>query len=328
MLVSDFDYTLPPELIAQSPLPRRDQSRLLVVHRDGRLEHRRFPDLPGLLGQELLYLNDSRVLRARIYLIRQTGGRVAALLLRRTEERRWEALLDASGRLKPGERLFIADPDRPPYGVHSGGKPLSVLLVAKEDDHWVLDFDQDPDLRTLGKPPLPPYIKRPADWGDDTRYQTVYAARDGSIAAPTAGLHFTPELLAKLNTRRITLHVGVGTFKPVKAERTEDHRMHPEAYEIPEPPEGKVVAVGTTTCRTLETWARTGKTSGWTDLFITPGFEFKAVKSLLTNFHVPKSTLLMLVCALAGRERILEAYAVAVKEKYRFFSYGDAMLIL
>jgi S-adenosylmethionine:tRNA ribosyltransferase-isomerase len=180
----------------------------------------------------------------------------------------------------------------------------------------------------MGKPPLPPYIKRPADWGDDTRYQTVFAAKEGSIAAPTAGLHFTPELLAKLNTRRITLHVGLGTFKPVKAENVEDHKMHAEYYEIPEAPQGKVVAVGTTTCRTLETWARTGKLSGWTDLFVTPGFEFKVVKSLVTNFHVPKSTLLMLVCALAGRERILDAYAEAVREKYRFFSYGDAMLIL
>jgi S-adenosylmethionine:tRNA ribosyltransferase-isomerase len=328
MLVSDFDYPLPPELIAQAPLPRRDQSRLLVLHRDGHREHRRFSDLPDYLKGETVYLNDSRVLRARIFLIRNTGGRVAALLVRRLEERKWHALLDASGRLKAGERLWLADPARPEFGLQAGGKPLSVLLVGKDEDRWILEFDQEPDLKILGKPPLPPYIKRPADWGDDTRYQTVYAAREGSIAAPTAGMHFTPELLAKLTTRRITLHVGLGTFKPVKAERTEDHQMHPEAFEIPEPPTGKVVAVGTTTCRTLETWALTGKTSGWTDLFITPGFEFKVVKSLVTNFHVPKSTLLMLVCALAGRERILDAYAEAVKEKYRFFSYGDAMLIL
>jgi len=328
MLVSDFDYSLPPELIAQAPLPRRDQSRLLVLHRDGRLEHRRFSDLPDYLKGETVYLNDSRVLRARIFLTRNTGGKVAALLVRRVEGRKWQALLDASGRLKQGERLWIADPARPEYGVQAGGKPLSVLLTGKEEDRWILEFDQEPDLKTLGRPPLPPYIKRPADWGDDTRYQTVYAAQEGSIAAPTAGLHFTPELLAKLDTRRITLHVGLGTFKPVKVENTEDHRMHPETFEIPEPPTGKVVAVGTTTCRALETWARTGRTSGSTDLFITPGYEFKAVKSLVTNFHVPKSTLLMLVCALAGRERILAAYAEAVKQKYRFFSYGDAMLIL
>jgi S-adenosylmethionine:tRNA ribosyltransferase-isomerase len=328
MLVNDFDYKLPPELIAQAPLPKRDQSRLLVLHRDGRLEHRRFSDLPDYLKGETVYLNDSKVLRARIFLTRATGGRVAALLVRRLADRKWHALLDASGKLKPGERCFIADPAQPQFGVYAGGKPQSVLLAAKEDDHWTLEFDVEPDLKTLGKPPLPPYIKRPADWGDDTRYQTVYADKDGSIAAPTAGLHFTPELLAKLDTKRVTLHVGLGTFKPVKVEKTEDHKMHAEAYEIPEPPTGKVVAVGTTTCRTLETWALTGKTSGWTELFITPGFEFKVVKSLVTNFHVPKSTLLMLVCALAGRERILDAYAEAVKEKYRFFSYGDAMLIL
>jgi S-adenosylmethionine:tRNA ribosyltransferase-isomerase len=328
MLVSDFDYTVPPELIAQAPLPRRDQSRLLVLHRDGRLEHRRFSDLPGYLQGETVYLNDSRVLRARVFMIRSTGGKVAALLVRRLAERQWHALLDASGRLQVGESLWIADPASPRHALHVGGKPLSVRLAAKEEDHWTLEFDVEPDLKTLGKPPLPPYIKRPADWGDDTRYQTVYAAKEGSIAAPTAGLHFTPEILAKLHTKRITLHVGLGTFKPIKAEKVEDHVMHPEFYEIPDPPQGKVVAVGTTTCRTLETWARTGKTSGWTDLFITPGFEFKVVKSLVTNFHVPKSTLLMLVCALAGRERILEAYREAVREKYRFFSYGDAMLIL
>ena len=328
MLVNEFDYKLPPELIAQAPLPKRDQSRLLVLHRDGRREHRRFSDLPEYLKGETVYLNDSKVLRARIFLTRSTGGKVAALLVRRLEERKWHALLDASGKLKAGERCFIADPAQPQYVVHADGKPQSVLLAAKEDDHWVLEFDREPDLKVLGKPPLPPYIKRPADWGDDTRYQTVYADKDGSIAAPTAGLHFTPEILARLNTKRITLHVGLGTFKPVKVEKTEDHKMHAEAYEIPEPPQGKVVAVGTTTCRTLETWALTGKLSGWSDLFITPGFEFKVVKSLVTNFHVPKSTLLMLVCALAGRERILDAYAEAVKEKYCFFSYGDAMLIL
>jgi S-adenosylmethionine:tRNA ribosyltransferase-isomerase len=328
MLVSDFDYRLPPELIAQAPLPRRDESRLLVLHRDGQREHRRFSDLPDYLKGETVYLNDSRVLRARLYFIRATGGKVAGLLVRRLEDRTWQALLDASGRLRVGERLWIADPSSPDHALQVRGGPASALLEARTDEFWTVKFDEEPDLRSMGKPPLPPYIKRPADWGDDTRYQTVYAAKEGSIAAPTAGLHFTPELLAKLHTRRVTLHVGVGTFKPVKVERVEDHRMHPEFYEIPDPPSGKVVAVGTTTLRALETWARTGKTSGWTELFVTPGFEFKAVKSLVTNFHVPRSTLLMLVCALAGRERILEAYAEAVQMKYRFFSYGDAMLIL
>jgi S-adenosylmethionine:tRNA ribosyltransferase-isomerase len=173
-------------------------------------------------------------------------------------------LLDASGRLQVGERLWIADPSSPPHALHVAGKAPFGPPFRQGGGPWTLDFDEEPDLRTLGKPPLPPYIKRPADWGDDTRYQTVFAAKDGSIAAPTAGLHFTPEILAKLQTKRITLHVGLGTFKPVKVEKVEDHRMHPEYYEIPEPPTGKVVAVGTTTCRTLETWARTGNTSGWT----------------------------------------------------------------
>src|SRR6185295_8836216 len=273
MLVSDFDYKLPPELIAQAPLPRRDQSRLLVLHRDGRREHRLFSDLPDYLKGEIVYLNDSRVIRARIHLIRNTGGKVAALLVRRLADKTWHALLDASGRLHLGERLWLADPKSPQHGLQSHGKPLSVFLSEKDGDHWTLVFDEEPELKVLGKPPLPPYIKRPADWGDDLRYQTVYAAKDGSIAAPTAGLHFTPEILAKLHTKRITLHVGLGTFKPVKVEKTEDHVMHPEYYEIPDPPAGKVVAVGTTTCRTLETWARNGKASGWTDLFITPGFE-------------------------------------------------------
>ena len=315
MKVSDFNYPLPPELVAQSPPPRREDARLLVLHRDGRVEHRRFPDIVGFLRGETVFLNDTKVLRARIELHRETGGRVLALLVRRLGDRTWQALLDASGKLRTGERLRAGD-------------RAHVRLAEKQEDHWTLEFEEEPDLAVLGKPPLPPYIRRPAGPDDDARYQTVYAAREGAIAAPTAGLHFTPEILSQLATKRLTLHVGLGTFRPVKCEEIEDHRMHPEAYEIPEPPQGKVVAVGTTTCRALETWALTGRTSGTTDLFITPGFEFKAVKALLTNFHVPKSTLLMLVCAFAGRERVLAAYAEAVREKYRFFSYGDAMLIL
>ncbi len=315
MKVSDFNYSLPPELVAQAPPPRREDARLLVLHRDGRLEHRRFPDVVGYLRDETVYVNDTKVLRARIELVRETGGKVLALLVRRLGDRRWQALLDASGRLRMGERLKVGDRSH-------------VRLAEKQEDHWTLEFDEEPDLERLGKPPLPPYIRRPAGPDDAARYQTVYAAHEGAIAAPTAGLHFTPEILAQLSTKRLTLHVGVGTFRPLKCENIEDHRMHAEAYEIPEPPQGKVAAVGTTTCRALETWARTGKTSGMTDLFITPGFEFKVVKALVTNFHVPKSTLLMLVCAFAGRERILAAYEEAVREKYRFFSYGDAMLIL
>jgi S-adenosylmethionine:tRNA ribosyltransferase-isomerase len=316
MKVADFNYALPPELVAQAPLPRRDDSRLLVLRRDGGpVEHRRFPEVAGLLKDETVYLNDTKVLRARILLRRSTGGKVEALLVRRLEERCWQALLDAGGRLRVGETLRL------------GGRS-EVRLAARDEDHWTLDFDEEPDLARVGAPPLPPYIRRPADASDLERYQTVFASREGSIAAPTAGLHFTPELLAKLRTRRVTLHVGVGTFKPVRCEEVGRHRMHPEAFEISEPPEGRVAAVGTTTCRALETWARTGRTSGTTDLFIHPPFEFRVVKALLTNFHLPKSTLLMLVCAFAGRERVLAAYEEAVRERYRFFSYGDAMLIV
>jgi S-adenosylmethionine:tRNA ribosyltransferase-isomerase len=315
MKLSDFDYSLPPGLIAQEPPPRRDASRLLVLHRDGRLEHRRFPDVVEFLAGETVYLNDTRVLRARVPMTRSTGGRVEALLVRRLADHRWQALLDAGGKLRVGETLRLAD-------------GTGAAIAAKDGDRWTLEFDAEPDLATLGQPPIPPYIRRPADERDLERYQTVYAAKEGAIAAPTAGLHFTPEILARLATKRLTLHVGTGTFKPVKCETVEDHRMEAEYYEVREPPQGKVVAVGTTTCRALETWARTNQASGWTDLFITPPFEFKAVKALVTNFHVPKSTLLMLVCAFAGRERILAAYEEAIRGSYRFFSYGDAMLIL
>ncbi len=315
MKTRDFDYRLPRELIAQEPLPRRDASRLLVSRPDGRLEHRAFPDVAELLRGETVFLNDTRVIPARLILRRPTGGKVEALLVRRLEGPRWHALLDTPRRLRPGERLRVDDRSH-------------ARIAAKEGDRWVLEFEQEPDLARLGRAPLPPYVRRPADARDLERYQTVYAARDGSIAAPTAGLHFTPEILSRLRTKTVTLHVGVGTFQPVKAEEAEDHRMEAEFYEVPEPPEGKAAAVGTTTCRALESWARTGKASGWTDLFIRPPFEFRAVKALLTNFHLPRSTLLMLVCAFAGRERILAAYEEAVRERYRFFSYGDAMLVL
>jgi S-adenosylmethionine:tRNA ribosyltransferase-isomerase len=315
MKVTEFNYSLPPELIAQEPLPRRDASRLLVLHRDGRIEHRRFADVVEYLRGETVYLNETKVLQARVRLVRATGGKVEALLVRRLGDRRWQALLDAGGKLRMGEKLRLEN------GAY-------VEICSKEEDRWTLEFEGEPDLSALGRTPLPPYIRRPADARDLERYQTVYAEKEGAIAAPTAGLHFTPEILSHLTTKRLTLHVGTGTFKPVKVETVEDHRMDAEFYEIPEPPAGKVVAVGTTTCRALESWARTGNASGWTTLFIRPPDEFKVVKSLVTNFHVPKSTLLMLVCALAGREKIFAAYEEAIREKYRFFSYGDAMLIL
>ncbi len=328
MKTADFDFVLPKERIAQSPAEPRDASRLMVLHRaEKRWEHRTFRDLDGYLRVgDLLVLNDTKVVPARITLWRETGGRVDALLVRRVGDRRWEALLDTPRKLAVGDRLKVEDH----HWSRIDGKT--------EDGKWILLFDAEPDLNRLGRAPLPPYIRREAEAADLSRYQTVYAAREGAIAAPTAGLHFTKEHLDRLAQAGIaiasvTLHVGIGTFKPVKAEDVRDHVMDPEWYDIPPatlealPRAKRVVAVGTTACRTLEAHARTKAASGWTDLFITPGFDFRAVGALLTNFHVPKSTLLMLVSALAGRDLILSAYAEAVKERYRFFSYGDAMLI-
>jgi len=323
----DFDYLLPPELIAQAPAPARDASRLMVVPGSGGpIEHRTFADLPRFLRPgDLLVLNDTRVVPARLMLTRASGGRVEALLLRRNSEARWEALLDSGGRLKPGEVLRLEDDS-------------ACTLGERRKESWEVAFEAgDGVVERLGRAPLPPYIKRAPDAADLERYQTVYADRPGSIAAPTAGLHFTRELLdriaaAGVEVSRVTLHVGTGTFKPVRAEDVEDHVMEPEAYEIPDATlqaidrATRVISVGTTSCRTLEAWARTGKSAGATNLFIHPPFEFKVVDALLTNFHLPKSTLLMLVSAFAGRERTLEAYAEAVKERYRFFSYGDASL--
>ena len=323
----DFDYLLPPELIAQAPAPARDASRLMVVPGSGGpIEHRTFADLPRFLRPgDLLVLNDTRVVPARLMLTRASGGRVEALLLRRNSEARWEALLDSGGRLKPGEVLRLEDGS-------------ACTLGERRMESWEVAFEAgDGVVGRLGRAPLPPYIKRAPDAADLERYQTVYADRPGSIAAPTAGLHFTRELLdriaaAGVEVARVTLHVGTGTFKPVRAEDVEDHVMEPEAYEIPDATlqaidrATRVISVGTTSCRTLEAWARTGKSAGATNLFIHPPFEFKVVDALLTNFHLPKSTLLMLVSAFAGRERTLEAYAEAVKERYRFFSYGDASL--
>ncbi len=327
MNLRDFDFSLPPELIAQVPAAVRDASRLMVVPRaGGPIEHRAFTDLPSSLRPgDVLVLNDTRVIPARLILARATGGRVEALLLRRVGESRWEALLDSGGRLKPGEALRLEDGSTCALGERRG-------------ETWEVSFEAgDGVVERLGRAPLPPYIKRTPDAADLERYQTVYAERPGSIAAPTAGLHFTQELLDRIassgiDIARVTLHVGTGTFKPVRADNVDDHVIDPEQYEIPESTlraidrADRVVAVGTTTCRTLEAWARTGKVSDDTSLFIRPPFEFKVVDALLTNFHLPRSTLLMLVCAFAGRERTLDAYAEAVKEKYRFFSYGDASL--
>ena len=342
MRTSDFDYDLPPERIAQAPAPRRDEARLLVVRRaTGDLLHRRVSDLPDFLAPgDLLVANDTRVLPARVFAYKPTGGKVEILFLEEREPGIWEVLMHASRRPRLGERLRLGPGPEMAVLLEDGEKGRAVLRVECDDVAALLN--------RLGVPPLPPYIKRPAEAGlDDERYQTVYAAAPGAVAAPTAGLHFTPELLAKLERQGhpmvfVTLHVGIGTFRPVSAEEVQDHRMEAERYSVPEATAlrieetrargGRLVAVGTTTVRTLEAVAaehgRVVAASGRTALFITPPYTFRAVDALLTNFHLPRSTLLMLVCAFGGRDLLLRAYREAVEQHYRFYSYGDAMLIL
>ena len=344
MNLADFDYELPPELIAQHPAERRDASRLLVLDRAaGRVEHHTFTDLPQFTRPgDLIVLNDTRVVRARLLGRRSTGGRVEALLVKELSPGCWEVLLKANHRLPGGDPLTFED-----------GALRARHVPAPPGSRPTLEFDDaehlDQVLQTVGRAPLPPYIKRPADGTDEyrdedvDRYQTIFAREPGAIAAPTAGLHFTDSVFAALRDRGvriefITLHVGLGTFKPVKVDRIEEHEMEAEHYEIrPEVAEavretraagGRVFAVGSTSCRTLETHARDGKLSGWTNLYIYPPFEFRLVDALLTNFHLPKTTLLMLIAAFASRDQILAAYAEAIAERYRFFSYGDAMLIV
>jgi len=351
--VEDFDYDLPRDLIAQHPLPKRDESRLLVLRRhSGETEHRVFREIADLLDPgDLLVLNDTRVIPARLIGRRPTGGRIEVLLISPvvggTSPSReiWRAMLKGLARIKVGEKLSLE------------GGALTCTLHARLPDgqvHLAFPISHDEVLATLGRvgrAPLPPYIKRPPRGDPDRaadreRYQTVYAERPGAIAAPTAGLHFTPEVFAALDARGVrrttlTLHVGLGTFKPVKVERVEDHVMHAEWFELPAAAAEaiaatraagrRVVAIGTTATRVLETVARQprwGPASGTTGLFITPGFEFRATDALVTNFHLPRSTLLMLVAAFAGRERLLAAYAEATRLGYRFYSFGDAMLIL
>ena len=309
MRVAELDYELPPELIAQRPLERRDGSRLLVYERaTGRVRHRRFGDLPGELGEALVVVNDTRVVPARIPIERPSGE---VLLLERVEDGVWEGLARPTRRLRAGHR----------YG------PVE-LVEHLGEGRWLLRLDGEP----AGEVPLPPYIGVPLD--DPERYQTVYAREAGSAAAPTAGLHFTPELLESLDVERVTLHVGLDTFRPVGAETLEEHELHGERYEVaPKAWErirsaGRVAAVGTTTVRVLETLARGAPPAGRTTLFVTPGFEFRRVDVLLTNFHLPRSTLLALVMAFAGVEETRRLYRLAVEERYRFYSFGDAMLVL
>ena len=332
--VSDYEYELPPELIATHPAARREESRLLVYHRgDDKVEHRHFYDLPEYLGpDDLLVLNDSKVRPAALS---TSDGRLEILLLEETSPQHWVALVKPGARAKPGMRLLFSP---------GAGKPdiAAEVLKTLPGGERVLRFFGPLDLDAMGEMPLPPYIrKRRGTLGesehtpeDFERYQTVYARQAGSVAAPTAGLHFTPELLARFRHAFVTLHVGLGTFRPVKTEFLSDHEMHEEVYSIPEGFETayeaatRVIAVGTTSARVLEAAPHLHPCKGRTRIFIHPPYEFKRVDALLTNFHLPHSTLLMLVSAMVGREKLLEIYREAVGLKYRFFSYGDAMLIL
>ncbi|KFL14728.1 S-adenosylmethionine tRNA ribosyltransferase [Geobacillus stearothermophilus] len=342
MKVDLFDFHLPEELIAQTPLPDRAASRLMVLDkRTGAIRHETFRNIISYLNPgDCLVLNDTRVMPARLYGEKaETGGTVEVLLLKQLDGDRWETLVKPGKRVKPGTKLTFG-----------GGKLEAVCLDTLEHGGRVLEFSYDglfyEVLAELGEMPLPPYIKEKLD--DPERYQTVYAREIGSAAAPTAGLHFTEELLEDIREKGvhivfITLHVGLGTFRPVQVDDVEKHDMHAEFYQMSEETAetlnrvrnqgGRIIAVGTTSTRTLETIAgkhngRFVAESGWTDIFIYPGYEFKGIDGLVTNFHLPKSTLIMLVSALAGREHILHAYEVAVKERYRFFSFGDAMLII
>ncbi len=339
MKKSDFYYDLPEELIAQTPLERRDASRLMHLDRQtGAIEHRHFYELPQLLRSgDCLIMNDSRVLPARLLGCRSTGGGVELVLLRDLGEGKWECLSRPGKKTRPGTELSFGD-----------GELKATVVDVIAGGNRIVQFHYDgiflEVLERLGKMPLPPYIKE--ELANAERYQTVYSRELGSAAAPTAGLHFTNELLDELRAKGIrtgfvTLHVGLGTFRPVKEEEIEDHDMHSEFCMVPQETAdlinetkkngGRVVAVGTTSCRTLESFAREDghmeAASGWTNIFIYPGYRFKCIDALVTNFHLPESTLIMLVSALAGREHVLNAYKTAVEEKYRFFSFGDAMLI-
>lgn len=339
MKTSDFWYDLPEELIAQTPLKDRDTSRLLVLDREtGRLQHQHFYDILDYLNPgDCLIMNDSRVLPARLLGHRPTGGAAELLLLRDLGDNRWECLARPGRKLQPGQDVIFGD-----------GELSATIREICDDGNRVVEFRYKgiflEVLERLGKMPLPPYIK--AELQDQERYQTVYSREVGSAAAPTAGLHFTNDLLERIrakgvNTGFVTLHVGLGTFRPVKAEEIADHHMHSELCMISEETAelinktkengGRVICVGTTSCRTLESLVgddgRFKACSRWTDIFIYPGYQFKAMDGLITNFHLPESTLVMLVSAFAGKESILRAYGEAVKERYRFFSFGDAMFI-
>ncbi|WP_100011932.1 tRNA preQ1(34) S-adenosylmethionine ribosyltransferase-isomerase QueA [Lentibacillus sediminis] len=342
MNINEYDFDLPEELIAQTPLKDRSSSRLLVLDKEiGEVAHRQFTDITGYLQKgDCLVLNDTKVLPARLYGVKQdTGANVEVLLLHQREGDSWEVLTKPAKKIKIGTEISFGE-----------GKLTAVCTGYKDHGGRILEFSYEgifyEVLDALGEMPLPPYIKEKLPEKD--RYQTVYAREEGSAAAPTAGLHFTEELLEEIKQIGveivfITLHVGLGTFRPVSAENIEEHEMHAEFYQMSEEAAetltkarqngGRIISVGTTSTRTLETIARDldgafAAASGWTDIFIYPPYEFRAVDGLITNFHLPKSTLVMLISAFAGREKVLHAYREAVNERYRFFSFGDAMFIL
>ncbi|WP_065408941.1 tRNA preQ1(34) S-adenosylmethionine ribosyltransferase-isomerase QueA [Pseudobacillus wudalianchiensis] len=341
MKVEEFDFNLPEELIAQTPLAERTESRLMVLDKEtGAIQHEVFKNITSFLKPgDCLVLNDTKVMPARLYGVKpDTGAKIEVLLLKQEDGDRWETLVKPAKRIKEGSQILFGD-----------GQLTAVCVGEKEHGGRILEFSYEgifyEVLDELGEMPLPPYIKEQLEERD--RYQTVFAKERGSAAAPTAGLHFTEELLEEIramgvHTAFLTLHVGLGTFRPVSVDKIEEHEMHAEFYHVSEGTArlieqvkaegGRIISVGTTSTRTLETVARDHDghiqaTSGWTDIFIYPGFEFKAIDGMITNFHLPKSTLIMLVSALAGKEHVLNAYKEAVAEKYRFFSFGDAMLI-
>ncbi len=325
MRTIDFDYELPEELIADRPLPDRAASRMLVVHRDsGLIEHRHFHDLPEYVRPgDHFVLNNTKVIPARYF---SNDGGIELVRAGLTQELVWKCLVRPGKKMKVGRSVQV-------------GEATGVVESIDEEGYRYIRWDRLVDADTYGRLALPHYMNRESEPGDKERYQTVYAEHEGAIAAPTAGLHFTPEILEKLPHSFVTLHVGVGTFRPVKVDHVEDHHMHTESFVMPQETADaveaakRVVAVGTTSVRVLETLAaRHGRPlpagAGDTNIFIYPGFEYKVTDALLTNFHLPQSTLIMLVCAFAGKELIMEAYRQAVEQRYRFFSYGDCMLIL
>ena len=323
-LTRDYDYSLPEELIARYPLPQREASRMMVLHREEqRIEHRVFSDFPSFIRKgDLVVLNNTRVIPARVF---SDDGRIELLFLEAVRENTWKCLVKPGRKMRIGATVTV-------QGIT--GRVIEIL----PDGERIVEFAGAVDLDRCGELPLPPYFERAPEASDAERYQTVYAKERGAVAAPTAGLHFTPEILAQVPHAFLTLHVGVGTFRPVQVEDVTEHRMHSERFLLPEETArainhaSRVVAVGTTTTRVLESCAQTElpllPTEGSTDIFIYPPYAFRVIGALLTNFHLPKSTLLMLVSAFAGREFILRAYEEAVRDRYRFYSYGDCMLIL